>query len=687
MDSLFPSLRFGGDYNPEQWTPDVWDEDVRLMRRAGVTTATVGVFAWAYLEPRPGVYEFGLLDDVLDRLHSGGIRVILATATASPPAWLAQQHPESLPVTADGVTLGFGSRQQFSASSGAYRHHALRLVEQLARRYGGHPALEAWHVGNEYGCAVPRSYDPESAAAFREWLRSRYGTIAELNRAWGTAFWSQAYGSFDQVGPPAAMPTFPNPGQLLDFDRFSSDALLALHRAEVEVLRSRTPAIPVTTNFMGFFKGVDYWSWASSVDVISDDSYPDPADPRAFVRLAASRDLMRSLGEGRPWLLMEQATSAVNWRGVNAPKPPGLNRVQSLQAVARGADGVLYFQWRQSAAGAEKFHSAMLPHAGEDTRVFREVEAIGAELAGLGHVLGQPVPASVAILFDWDSWRAIEQPATPARIDYVETVLAWYRPFLARGVTIDFVPPGADLSGYALVVAPVLHVVRPEHLEGLARYVQDGGHLAVTYQSAVLDHELHVYLDGYLGPLRETLGVRVEEFAPLPVVDPADHLGHEPAGAAGAPTTSLGGELAGVAGLWQDVVRVVDAEVVATFLDGHAGGGPAITRRGQGAGSAWYVATQPAPRLLDDLAARLLDDASVTPLLVEPVDGVEAVRRGSEVFLINHTGREVELLLTDGPRSVGAVDGAVVRVDIREGRHRGTVVTVGARDVVRVAAG
>jgi beta-galactosidase len=321
-------LQFGGDYNPEQWQPDVWDEDVRLMRTAGVTLATVGVFSWSRLEPFAGEYDFEWLDEVLDRLHAGGVGVLLATATASPPPWFSRRYPESLPVTAEGVRLHPGSRQHYSPSSAAYRRHALQLVEQMAGRYGSHPALVAWHVNNEYGCHVPRSFDEESAAAFRGWLSERYGTIAALNDTWGTDFWSQRYSTFQEVDPPRATPTFANPAQLLDFDRFSSDALLALYRAEAEVLRRLTPEVPLTTNFMGFFRNADYWSWAQHIDVITDDAYPDPADPESYVWLSAQRDLMRSLGEGRPWLLMECATSAVQWRPPNAPKPPGMYRAQ-----------------------------------------------------------------------------------------------------------------------------------------------------------------------------------------------------------------------------------------------------------------------------------------------------------------------------------------------------------------------
>ena len=662
------TIWYGGDYNPEQWPREVWDEDVRLMNRGGITLATVGVFSWARLEPRPGEYDFGWLDEVLDTLHAGGIRVDLATATASPPPWLAVRHPETLPVTEDGVRLSVGSRQQYCPSSPVYREKARELVRRIVERYADHPALELWHVNNEYGCHVSRCFCDVSAAAFRDWLHAKYGEIDELNRAWGTAFWSQRYDSFDEVTPPRAAPTFRNPTQLLDFDRFSSDELLACYRAEVAVIRERS-SVPVTTNFMGFFKPVDYWAWAKEVDVVSDDTYPDPADPISPAYAAMVRDLMRSLGGGAPWLLMEQSPSAVNWRQRNAAKAPGQMRAWSYQAVARGADGILFFQWRQSAAGSEKFHSGLVPHSGTDTRVWREVEQLGRELTALSDRVGEAaiegarVPSTVAITLDWDSWRAIEQPASPTEVSYVQTLFAWHRALTSLGVAVDFVRADGDLSGYRVVVAPAHFVATTAQLDNLASFAESGGTLVVGFATAITDEHLRIRLGGYLGErLRETLGVWIEEFDPPAAPDLAATRGTV------APPVPLAGDVFGgraEGSVWREAVRVEDAETLAHFTGGALDGWPAVTRRatgtgtGAGAGAAWYVATLPEHGALQRLCERMLGEAHVEGVDVpgdgSPGEQVELVRRGALLFAINHGPESTELqvdgtdILSGGP--------------------------------------
>ncbi len=622
---------YGGDYNPEQWPEEVWVEDARLMSEASVNLVSIGIFSWAKLEPREGEFDFAWLDRVMDTMHAAGVRVDLATATASPPPWLTHRYPEVLPVTREGVQLAVGSRQQYCPSSPVYRRLAARLAEKIAERYAGHPALAMWHINNEYGCHVSHCYCDVSADAFRHWLEAKYGTVDALNAAWGTAFWSQQYSEFAEVRPPRLAPTLPNPGQSLDFDRFSSDALLELYRAEAAIVRAAAPSIPVTTNFMGFFKGADYWAWAEEVDVISDDSYPDPADPASPAYAAMTRDLMRSLRHGQPWILMEQATSAVNWRSRNAAKAPGQMAAWSTQAVARGADGILFFQWRQSVAGAEKFHSGMVPHAGTDTRVWRDVVALGAELAGLDDVVGATLDARVAMVFEWDSWWSLEQPATPTTLGYVQHAFAWYRQLFERNVIVDFVRSDADLADYDVVIVPSLFCAAPTALENLAAFAAAGGHLVVTFQTGIVDPSSRITEGGYLGALQATLGVRIEEFTPLSA---PDLFG---AGRGIPPTIALDGAIGGTGSLWSEALHTTDAEVVSTFAEGPLSGWPAITRNG----TAWYVATLPDPDATGALLERVLGDAGVDR---DAAGGsIERVRRGSRTFTIDHATQRVDI--------------------------------------------
>ena len=335
--SHLDAILYGGDYNPDQWPEDVWPEDVQLMREANVNFVSLAIFSWSKLEPQPGQYDFAWLDRVMDLLHANGIWVDLATATASPPSWMAHRYPDSLPVNREGLRLGFGSRQQYSPHSQVYKDYAARLVEQLATRYKDHPALAMWHINNEYACHVAECFSEAGAQAFRVWLQRKYGTVEALNQAWGTAFWSQRYGDWAEVNPPRPAPTYVNPTFQLDWKRFSSDAILDLMKMEGEILRRITPNVPITTNFMGFHKPLDYWEWAKHEDIVSDDAYPDPSSPIEQTFNAMRFDLMRSLNGGKPWILMEQSTSAVNWRARNSRKQPGQMRVNSMQALARGA--------------------------------------------------------------------------------------------------------------------------------------------------------------------------------------------------------------------------------------------------------------------------------------------------------------------------------------------------------------
>ncbi|MGN9781459.1 beta-galactosidase [Nonomuraea sp. ZG12] len=594
-------LAFGADYNPEQWPREVWDEDVRAMRAAGVNIVALAIFSWARIQPREDVWDFDWLDEAMDLLHAHGVAVNLATATASPPPWLTTKHPEILPVDADGHTVWPGARQHWRPTSPVFRAHALRLTRALAERYGSHPALAAWHVSNELGCHNVYDYSDDAAAAFREWLRSRYGTVAELNRAWATTFWSQRYGDWAQILPPRLAASYPNPTQQLDFKRFSSDALKDHLRAESDILRELTPGIPITTNFMvmGETKGMNYADWAGEVDFVSNDHYL-LTGPQAQDELSFSANLTGSLAGGRPWYLMEHSTSAVNWQPVNLAKKPGGLARDSLTHVAYGADAVCFFQWRQSAGGAEKYHSAMVPHAGEDSDVFRSVTELGATLAALAPIAGTVRRrAAAAIVFDWESWWAGELDSHPSsRLRYRQEALDWYSAFLAAGVRADVIGVADDLTGYDLLVAPILHVVPGELARRLEEYVASGGHLVTTYFSGIVDENDHVWLGGYPGALRDLLGIRIEEFGPLLDGDTVDLD-------------------IGVTGtLWTDRIDLTDpaTEALAVYKTGDHAGRPAITLRRTPAGSASYVSTRLGP---DGLAAVLPDLLNVSGVASE----------------------------------------------------------------------
>lgn len=632
-------IRFGGDYNPEQWAEELWAEDVALMSEAGVNLVTVGVFAWAELQAGPGrELSAEWLDRVMDLLAEAGVGVDLATATASPPPWLVHAHPEILPVTTTGVTMSLGGRQHYCPSSPSYRDAAVDLAGRMAARYGGHPALELWHVGNEYGGGrVHACYCEVSAAAFRKWLRGRYNDdIDELNRAWGTAFWSQRYRHFEEVGPPRIAPTISNPTQQLDFARFSDHELRACYLAEREVLRTATPKVPVTTNLMGLFQPTDGWAWAAEMDLVSVDRYPDPADPDSHVQAALVADLTRSLGAGRPWYLMEQAPGAVNWRPINVPKNRGQFRAWSLQAVARGADAVLQFQWRASAAGAEKFHSGMVPHSGVDSRQWREVVALGAELQNLAPLAGTPVTAHVALLLDWESWWALGLDSRPAQLRLPELLIEFYQPLFDSGTTVDFAHPESDLSDYRLVIAPALYMVSDRAAANLVDYVASGGTALVTYFSGIVDPDDHVRLGGYPAPWRELLGLDVEEFSPLPQTE----------------TVPLCGPLAqpGSAGRrWSELIRLRGASVLLEIASGPLAGQPAATVHRYGRGAAYYLATSPDAPTLSALIAESTSQAGVPTTPARPV-GVEAVERGGHLVLINHTDAPVDTDVGIEPR-------------------------------------
>ncbi|NMD46580.1 MAG: beta-galactosidase, partial [Propionibacterium sp.] len=572
-----PAMAFGGDWNPDQWPRDVWRHDLELMRRIGVNLVSLPVFAWPQLEPRDGAYSTAWLAEILDALAEAGIGVALATATATPPAWLVRAHPEMLPVRADGVRLGFGSRQSYCPSSEVFRAKVAALTTMMATEFGGHPALRLWHVSNEYGDHVSRCWCDACAAGFRRWLLRRHGSLAGINEAWGTKVWGQVYTDVDQIDPPRVTPGPDNPARLLDFERFSSDNVLDLFRLELDILAELTPGVPRTTNFMGIFRDLDYWRFAAAEDVVSNDAYPDPADGAGHTDIALSYGLMRSLKD-RPWLLIESAPSAVSWREVNVPKTPGQLRADALQAVAHGSDGTMFFQWRAARTGPERFHSALLGHRGEASRSFAEAAELGADLAALAPVVGSRVRSSVAIVVDWDTiWALRPDASLPAARSWHDEARRYHAALHSLGLAVDSVDaPGTDLSRYAVIVAPTLYVTTDAQAAALASYVRGGGTLVVGPFSGVVDDRERVHPGGPPGPLRDLLGVEVDEHWPL--VDAEAQIVQFASGARTTPHD------------WAEWIEVADDVDILAHYDGRPlHDRPAITRRSFGDGVAYYI--------------------------------------------------------------------------------------------------
>ncbi|MEV1024809.1 beta-galactosidase [Streptomyces sp. NPDC050264] len=657
-------LAFGGDYNPEQWPESVWHEDVRLMREAGVTTVSVGIFSWALLEPAPGAYEFGWLDRVINLLHENGITVDLGTPTVAPPKWFYDRHPDALPVTADGTRLAFGSRGAICHSDQAYRDASSCITEQLARRYGSHPAVVMWHVHNEYGVPVSACYCDGCAAHFRRWLAATYETVDAVNEAWGTAFWGQRYGSFDEIDPPRTTPTVGNPAQQLDHRRFADATMRENFVRERDILHRLAPGIPVTTNFMTALSqcdSIDYWAWGREVDLVTNDHYLITDGRRTHVNLAMAADLTRSVAGGDPWLLLEHSTSGVNWQARNPAKAPGQMARNSLSHVARGSEGAMFFQWRQSRRGAEKFHSSMLPHAGTESRVWREVSELGSVVEKLAPVEGTRTVADVAMLWDWHSWWAQNLEWRPSEDhDARERADTYYEALFDRHLTVDFAHPEADLSAYPLVVVPALYLATEAASLNLREYVENGGTLVVSYFSGIVDEHDAVHPGAYPGAFRDVLGLTVEEWSPL---------------LAGESVTLSGPDGARLTGdVWTEFVVPRGAETVWSYEDGLASGRPAVTRHAFGRGTAWYVSTRLSAPALDAILAGAGVDAGIEPRPELPRD-VEVVTRagasGRYVFVINHSGDEVKVPLADsgsdvvtGERASGglAVPAGAVRV-------------------------
>jgi beta-galactosidase len=621
-------LAYGGDYNPEQWDEATWEEDMRLFHLAHIDTVTLNVFSWAALQPDENTYNFEKLDKIMELVRKNGLKVVLATSTAAHPAWMAHRYPEILRTEFDGMKRKFGGRHNSCPNSLVYRKYSVRLAEKLAERYKDYDNIIAWHISNEYG---GECFCENCEKAFRVWLKDKYKTIDELNRVWDTAFWGHTFYDWEEV-------VFPNrqsehfayertmfQGISLDYRRFSSDSMLECYKLEYEAVKKYTPNLPVTTNLMGFYKPLDYQKWAKYMDVVAWDNYP--SNQQTPSEIAICHELMRGVGEGKPFLLMEQTPSVTNWAAYNALKRPGVMRLWSYQAVARGADSVMFFQMRRSIGACEKYHGAIIDHVGnENTRVFREAAALGEELDRLGDTfMGSRIEAKTAILFDWDNWWAIEYSAGPScLLKYRDEVQRYYDALFAQNIPVDIIGCDSDFSKYEVIFAPILYMVKPGVDEKIRTFVKDGGSFVTTFFSGyVEDHDL-VVTGGYPGKLRDILGIWVEESDALPEGD-TNHFTWE-------------GDRHEIT-LLCDLLHSEGAEVLTTYEEDFYAGMPVLTKNRFGNGDAYYVAVRSDAKFYAKLVKQVCESHGINPVLATP-DGVEVTLRKKEneqfMFVLNH---------------------------------------------------
>lgn len=643
--SQVKGLVHGGDYNPDQWLdrPDILAEDIRLMKKAGINSATLGVFSWSAYEPEEGEFHFEWLEEMIENLYQNGIYTVLSTPSGARPAWLDAAYPEAMRVDNRGLRNHHGVRHNHCMSSPKYREKVGIIDRKLAERFGSHPGVIMYHISNELG---GECYCPLCVKRFQEYLAEKYDhDIEKLNRAWWTSFWSHHYNRFEQIEPPFQNGETSVMGLNMEWKRFTTWNMNDFMKHEINTLRSVTPDIPVTTNFMRLFDGLDYRKMALELDAVSWDNYPffhndweTLADTLADT--AFQHTVMRGYKREKPFMVMESAPGLVNWHKYNKLKRPGVHKLACLQAIACGSDTVQYFQWRKGRGSYEQYHGAVVDHIGtDDTRVFREVAEVGEAMKKLAPVAGTLVKTRAAMLFDWDNRMAIRdaRALSDETKQYEDTCIGIWKQFLKLGVEMDIIGSDEDLSGYDLVVAPMLYMVQKGAAENLKRFVERGGQLLATYFTGYVDTEQLCFLGGFPGDgLSELFGIVSEE---IDTYYPSDrnHIRLEDGS------------------LWEvvdyaEVLRVKDAKVLAEYTEDYYAGTAALTCKEYGRGKAYYMAARVKPEEMMPLFEKMLADAQI-PVKKLP-EGVELhVRTGEEgayAFYLNGSPETVEIADVEG---------------------------------------
>lgn len=643
----FPHMLHGGDYNPEQWLdqPEVLEEDIRLFRKAHINCVSLGIFSWAKLEPEEGVYDFGWLDEIIDRLYANGIYTVLATPSGARPQWLAQKYPEVLRVRPDGLRNFYGHRQNHCYTSPLYREKVTQIDTRLAEHYANHPAVILWHISNEFG---GECHCELCQAAFREWVQKKYGTLDKLNHAWWANFWSHTYTDWSQVHSPSPVGETSVHGLDLDWRRFVTHQTIDFMKTEIAAVKAVNPDIPVTTNMMTMYTyELNYFAFRDALDVISWDNYPEWHNPymgneEVAKDCAMTHDMMRSL-QKKPFLLMECTPNATNWQGVSKLKKPGMHQLSVIEAVAHGADSGQYFQLRQSRGSCEKFHSAVISNTGtENTRTFREVTDIGAVLEQLSdRVYGSGTPAETAILFDTENKWALDKCQGPRNIglDYFGNIRRNYSYFWKNGINVDIIDSTFDLSGYKLVIAPMLYLFRDGIQEKLRRFVRNGGTLVTTcFTGVVNDTDLSFLGEATEDKLSDVLGLWVEEVDSLYDCE--------------SNRTTWNGKSYSLKELCE-ICHPTTCETLAVYETDFYAGKPVLTKNQFGKGVAYHVSASADTDFFHALYAKLAAACDLTYAIRTAVpDGVSLTWRQSDtekLIFVQNFGDSAAAVQLDQP--------------------------------------
>lgn len=637
-EKFFDFIIHGGDYNPDQWidTPEIWDEDMRLMKLAHINSATVGIFSWSMLEPEEGVYNFEFLDNILDKLHKNGISVILSTPSGARPAWLSQKYPEVLRVEETGIRNEYGVRHNHCLTSPVYREKVRNINTKLAERYKDHPAVKMWHISNEY-CG--ECHCKLCQEAFRNWLKEYYhNDLDELNFKWWNGFWSHKVTNWSQINSPKFRGENHVSAMKLCWNRFVSDSHISFFENEIAPLREITPKRPITTNFMKMYDGIDYQKFAKHLDLVSWDNYPawdKGRNKEEAVETAFVHDAFRSMKDGQPFFMMESTPSLVNWHDVNKLPKPGMQELSSIQAVAHGADSVQYFQWRKSRGGHEKFHGAVVDHCGhENTRVFKDVSRLGKNLEKLSDVVGKHSESKVAIIYDWENGWAVKHFCGFNNVhrDYLKECVKWYKPFWDKGISVNIIPMDTDYSKYDLVIAPFLYMLKDGTIERIESYVKNGGKFIGTYLTGIVDSDDLCHLGGFpAGKLKDVFGIWCEETDSLPegIKNSVSYNNKD-----------------------YDVVHICDiihpqgAKTLGNYKKDFYADMSAITENDYGNGKAFYVAFRNDDNFCADFCSNLIDKFNIksdTEIIINC--GITIRKRGDLIFVMNFSDEDKTITL------------------------------------------